>query len=160
MTLRSLAILAAILAATPVAATDASSSAGSDPVALWQEDPTRIFDAREVDLAAFQWIARPVVVFADTPADPRFREQMELLADRSSELAVRDVIVISDTDPSNRSEVRTTLRPRGFMLALIGKDGGVKLRKPFPWDVRELSRSIDKMPLRQEEMRRRRDAAE
>ena len=39
------------------------------------------------------------------------------------------------------------------MLTVIGKDGGVKLRKPFPWDVRELSRSIDKMPLRQQEIR-------
>ncbi|MEM9709036.1 MAG: DUF4174 domain-containing protein [Pseudomonadota bacterium] len=40
------------------------------------------------------------------------------------------------------------------MLTLIGKDGTVKLRKPRAWDVRELSRSIDKMPLRQDEIRR------
>ena len=157
MTLKSFTLLAALLAATPATATDASSADVTDPVALWQEDPARIFDAQEVDLGAFQWIARPVVVFADTPADPRFREQMELLADRPGELAARDVIVITDTDPSARSSVRQKLRPRGFMLALIGKDGGVKLRKPFPWDIREISRSIDKMPLRQEELRRRRD---
>jgi hypothetical protein len=49
--------------------------------------------------------------------------------------------------------LRTKLRPRGFMVVLIGKDGGVKLRKPFPWDVREFSRSIDKMPMRQQELR-------
>ena len=41
---------------------------------------------------------------------------------------------------------------------LIGKDGTVYLRKPFPWSVREISRSIDKMPLRQQEIRDRRDA--
>jgi hypothetical protein len=41
------------------------------------------------------------------------------------------------------------------MLTLIGKDGEVKLRKPFPWDVREISRSIDKMPMRQREIRER-----
>jgi hypothetical protein len=35
----------------------------------------------------------------------------------------------------------------------MGKDGQIKLRKPFPWDARELSRSIDKMPMRQQEMR-------
>jgi hypothetical protein len=39
------------------------------------------------------------------------------------------------------------------MLALIGKDGEIKLRKPAPWDVREITRSIDKMPLRAQEMR-------
>jgi len=38
----------------------------------------------------------------------------------------------------------------------VGKDGRVALRKPAPWSVRELSRSIDKMPLRQQEMADRR----
>ena len=52
--------------------------------------------------------------------------------------------------------LREKLRPRGFMLVLIGKDGGVKLRKPFPYNVRELSRNIDKMPMRQREIRERR----
>ncbi|MFV2051951.1 DUF4174 domain-containing protein [Aliiroseovarius sp. YM-037] len=113
-------------------------------------------DASEVTLSDLQWIARPVVVFADTPADPRFQQQLGLLTDRPEELAERDVVVIVDTDPSAMSELRTELRPRGFMLVLIGKDGNVYLRKPFPWDVRELTRSIDKMPLRQQEIRDRR----
>ncbi len=45
------------------------------------------------------------------------------------------------------------MRPAGFMLVLVGKDGGIKLRKPSPWDVREITRSIDKMPMRQREIR-------
>jgi hypothetical protein len=40
---------------------------------------------------------------------------------------------------------------------LIGKDGGVKLRKASPWDVRELTRVVDKMPMRQREVRDRRE---
>jgi hypothetical protein len=36
---------------------------------------------------------------------------------------------------------------------IMGKDGEVELRKPRPWDVREISRTIDKMPLRQQEIR-------
>jgi hypothetical protein len=36
---------------------------------------------------------------------------------------------------------------------LIGKDGRVAQRKPSPWDVREIERAIDKMPLRQQEIR-------
>jgi hypothetical protein len=45
------------------------------------------------------------------------------------------------------------MRPRGFMLVLVDKEGQIELRKPFPWDVREITRSIDKMPLRQREIR-------
>ena len=65
-------------------------------------------------------------------------------------------MILTDTDPNELSDLREKLRPRGFMLVLIGKDGDVKLRKPFPWSVRELSRAIDKMPMRQQEIRDRR----
>lgn len=105
------------------------------------------------NLDDFLWIKRPVVVFADSPADPRYIEQMTLLTDRLDELAIRDVVVLTDTDPSARSALRQRLHPRGFMWALIGKDGAVYLRKPLPWDVREITRTIDKMPMRQQEIR-------
>ena len=105
------------------------------------------------DLSEFLWIKRPVVVFADSPADPRYAEQIELLTARLDELAARDVVVLTDTDPAAASPLRRKLRPRGFMLVLVGKDGGVKLRKPAPWSVREITRSIDKMPMRQREIR-------
>ena len=126
----------------------------------WDEDPTQIFDAADVDLAELQWLARPVVVFANTPRDPAFVEQMEELLAEIDRLVERDVILIVDTDPDAASELRRKLRPRGFMLTLIGKDGQVKLRKPLPWTVRELSRSIDKMPMRRREMRENPSASE
>ncbi|MGJ8625746.1 MAG: DUF4174 domain-containing protein [Sulfitobacter sp.] len=105
------------------------------------------------DLSQFHWKKRPVVVFADSADDPAFIEQLELLHAREGELIERDVVVLTDTDPAARSPLRLKMRPRGFMLVLVGKDGGVKLRKPFPWDVREITRSIDKMPMRQREIR-------
>lgn len=113
----------------------------------------------ETDLRDFIWKKRPVVVFADSDQDPRFKEQMTLLTARLDALEARDVVILTDTDPTNLSELREKLRPRGFMMVLIGKDGGVKLRKPFPWDVREINRVIDKMPLRREELRSERQAA-
>ena len=111
--------------------------------------------AGEAELGEFMWTSRPLVVFADTPADPRFVEQMELLAEDLDMLAEREVVVLTDTDPDARSPVRQKLRPRGFMLVLIGKDGQVELRKPLPWTVREITRSIDKMPIRQREIQER-----
>lgn len=109
--------------------------------------------AAEADLAQYMWRNRVVVVFANSEFDPAFAEQMRNFEALWPEMAARDVVVITDTDPAAMSAVRAKLRPRGFMLVLIGKDGTVVLRKPFPWDVRELSRSIDKLPLRLEELR-------
>lgn len=136
----------------------AQTTADSPTLDRWTEDRLQVFDAVSVNLNDFVWIARPVVVFADNPNDPQFQRQMELLTQRFSELAERDVILIADTDPANPSAVRTTLRPRGFMLALLDKDGRVVLRKPSPWDVRELTRWIDKSPTRIQEVRERREA--
>ncbi len=112
-----------------------------------------ILENPSVSLEEFLWIKRPIVVFADSPADPRFIEQMALINDRLHELESRDVVVLTDTDPSARSALRRQLHPRGFMLALVGKDGVVYLRRPLPWDVREITRSIDKRPIRQQEIR-------
>lgn len=137
----------------------ASASAGQDAahepdiLTRWQADPAQTFEAYDTELAEFEWLARPVVVFADSPNDPRFQQQLGYILDRIDELAERDVVVLIDTDPERRSDIRLELRPRGFMLVIMGKDGEVELRKPLPWNVREITRSIDKMPLRQEEIR-------
>lgn len=79
-----------------------------------------------------------------------------MLRDGLAMLEERDVVVLTDTDPSARAPLRQKLRPRGFALVVIDKDGGVKLRKPTPWSVRELTRTIDKMPTREQEVRERR----
>ncbi len=104
-------------------------------------------------LEEFRWLARPLVVFADSAADPRFVQQMEYINERPGDLIARDVVVIIDTAPRAESPIRTALRPRGFALVLIGKDGQIYLRRPLPQTVRELARSIDKMPIRQQELR-------
>ncbi|MEL7279747.1 MAG: DUF4174 domain-containing protein [Pseudomonadota bacterium] len=115
-----------------------------------------VLPGEAVDLDSLIWEKRPVIVFADSPNDPRFIQQMEFINDRLEELHERDVIVLTDTAKGEDTELRRKLRPRGFMLTMIGKDGTVYLRKPLPWDVREISRVIDKMPMRQQEIRDRR----
>lgn len=123
------------------------------PAAAQATEAPQILPATEVSPDELRWIKRPLVVFADTPADPRYVEQMEYITDRFDALEERDVVVITDTDPAARSAWRQKLRPRGFGLVLIGKDGAIYLRKPEPWRVREIVRSIDKLPARQREMR-------
>ena len=136
--------------------TAAAQDGAEDPFAVWSADPTRIFNSEEVALDDIHWQLRALVVFGDGVNDPLYLEQMELINDRIEALVERDVIVITDTNADELSELRRKLRPRAFMLALVGKDGSVAFRKPSPWDIREISRSIDKMPLRQQEINNRR----
>jgi Domain of unknown function (DUF4174) len=112
--------------------------------------------AGDSELESFLWSARIIVVFADAPADPRFQQQIDLLMEDEQRLVDRDVLVLTDTDPDARLPIRLKLRPRGFQMVLVDKDGVVKLRKPFPWSVREITRSIDKTPMRQREVVERR----
>ena len=159
---RGLVAAALIALATPALAEEhlGAAAAAADTAETvyerWQAAPTTVFDAAEVDPSELQWVLRPLVVFADTPNDPRFRQQMDLLMADIDQLIERDVILITDTAPEAESALRIQLRPRGYMMALVAKDGRVALRKPSPWSVRELTRSIDKMPLRQQEVRDRR----
>ena len=85
-------------------------------------DKTLILKGSEINLDDFLWINRPIVVLADSPGDPRFVEQMRLLREQLPDLKDRDVVVITDTEPSQNTDLRQKLRPRGFMLVLIVKD--------------------------------------
>lgn len=145
------------LAAPAVAQTDsdalAAAAGQSATTDMMSVDPLEPRDASDVALEDFLWVARPVIIFADSPADPRVAEQLQLLADRPDPLLERDVVIIVDTDPSARSEIRMALRPRGFSLVVMQKDGAVGFRRPAPRDVREIIRGIDNFSFRQEEIR-------
>jgi hypothetical protein len=67
-------------------------------------------------------------------------------------LGERDVVVITDTDPAAATDARQRLRPQGFALVLMDKDGEVKRRAPAAWSMREIMHAIDRFPLRREEM--------
>lgn len=149
--------LTLVLSLGPALAQDAGPSTSDAALPVTQAEA--VIDAADTTLDDWLWLKRPVVVFADSPLDPRYIEQMALISDRLDALLTRDVVVITDTDPAAASAVRRKLRPRGFMLAVLAKDGSIVIRKPAPWSVREISRSIDKLPLRQQELRARREAA-
>ncbi len=63
------AALISLITALPAFAVD-----GSDTP--WVPEP-----AGDHELSEYQWVSRVLVVFADTPADPRFIQQMEAVAD-------------------------------------------------------------------------------
>lgn len=118
------------------------------------EGSLNILEATEVDPAEFTWQARPLVIFADTAADPDFTAQLAQLRRDPASLLMRDVVVVTDTAPAGNSAWRRLLRPEGFSVVLMDKDGQVKSRLPSPRSVREISRAIDKFPLRRREIGR------
>ena len=128
------AALAALLIAAPVAA---------------QDDP----------LAEHLWTRRPVLIFADSDRDPRFARQLAEFEREAAALEERDVVIITDTSPGtslqDRSALRRKFRPHGFNVLLIGKDGEIKLRRPVVVSADDVTRMIDRMPMRQREMGRR-----
>lgn len=142
-------VLIAFIAPVTVAET------ASDPVQLGAA-PALAQSGDSINLDEFLWKFRPLIIFSDSPDDPRFVRQMQLLETRRDDLVARDVVIVTDTDPAAHTPLREKLRPRGFSLILMGKDGTVYLRKPLPWDTREISRSIDKLPIRRQEIRDRR----
>lgn len=163
MTQRLPFVLTAFLTATSAfsqaaeSASDVAQNTASNLATEGAENTAELIQSGlNVDLETYLWTNRLLVVFADADRDPRFAQQMELINAVPDALVERDVIVLTDTDPAARSALRQKLRPRGFMIALVGKDGTVYLRKPTPWSVREISASIDKNPLRQQEIRDRR----
>ena len=109
-------------------------------------------DLATPDLDALKWTARPIVIFADNPNDPRLVQQLEEFEGRKDELDERDVVILVDTDPATKSDLRIRFRPRDFRVLVLGKDGEVKYRKSNPVTAREVIRLIDRFPIRRDEV--------
>jgi Domain of unknown function (DUF4174) len=131
-----LAIVAAALPANAFERTAAAASVANDAAP---------------SLAELRGKARPLVIFADAPDDPGFAEQLELLGQGMTELNDRDVVILTDTDPAAKGPLRQALRPHGFGMVLIDKDGTVAQRRPAPTEAREIINLIDRMPSRRQE---------
>lgn len=96
-----------------------------------------------VTLQDLRWQARPVVILGHgAMAD----DQLARLRAGTAMLVARDVVIL--TDGPGAAPLR---QGNGFSIVLIGKDGGIKLRRDRPVDVAELTNLIDTMPMRQRE---------
>ncbi|MEO8531988.1 MAG: DUF4174 domain-containing protein [Deltaproteobacteria bacterium] len=126
-----------ILAAFALTVATGSFAAGEGPVYA----PITISDQTLED---YKFESKLLIIFADSPEDPDYQKQIALLDEDLPALERRGVVILTDSDPAAKSAIRLELRPRGFGLVLIGLEGRIQLRKPTPWDVREITRSIDK----------------
>lgn len=124
-------------------------------------------DESSFSLADLQWKHRLLLVFAESEKDPGFIRQsaecqrtvagmeerdllwVPLIAGKPSKAAGRAI------NPADQERLRRELGVNSteFAVLLIGRDGGIKLRKGEPVDAASLFALIDSMPMRREEMR-------
>lgn len=130
-------------------------------------DPATIAgESRSMD--RYLWKNRPVVVFTPGPKDPLPAAQRRALDPHGAPFRDRDMVlieVIGDAVSVNGQPARDidadALRARYRVdretsrAVLIGKDGGVKLRARVAFSADELFTTIDAMPMRNQEIRRR-----
>lgn len=123
------------------------------------------------DLKSYRWKNRLLLVFSPTASEPGFAAFDRSLAEQRLEVTDRDLIVFRifeegssrvEQKPLAREdaqELRRRFRVASgrFSVILIGKDGGVKMKRESRVDPAEIFDRIDSMPMRRQEMRNKGD---
>jgi hypothetical protein len=119
-----------------------------------------------MDLTQFQWKNRLLFLFAEDASHPLFRNLQSQIMVQKAEVDDRDLIVFevpargparmnnTPLDRKDADSIRThfAIPSNTFSLILVGKDGGIKLKREDRVDLREVFGLIDSMPMRQREM--------
>lgn len=121
------------------AGTEPPTSAFSGLEALLPEAPSS-------DLGSYAGEATLIVIFADAPDDADFTAQIDILRPHAEALAALNVVLLTDTSPSENGPLRQALRPRGFRLLLINSEGTLTQRRATVTDADRLIRQIGQMP--------------
>jgi hypothetical protein len=120
-----------------------------------------------MDLTKFLWKNRLLFLFAEDANDPFFKNLQSQIAAQKAEIDDRDLIVFEvpaqgparmNTNPLDRKEADSIRNhfdtaSNTFSLILVGKDGGIKLKREDCVDLSTVFGLIDSMPMRQNEMR-------
>lgn len=121
----------------------------------------------EFKLSDYQWQHRILLIFAPSTDSSQYRQQMQAWQADAAGTDDRDLksVQILGTGESQvegrslssasaeRLRQQFGITPEEFAVILVGKDGTEKQRSQAPIDLAALFRTIDAMPMRQQEMR-------
>ena len=124
-----------------------------------------------MDLTKFQWKNRLLFLFAEDANDPFFKDLQSQIMAQKAEVDDRDLIVFElpakgparmGAKPLDQQQADSLRNHFGipndtFSLILVGKDGGIKLKRRDQVDLREVFGLIDSVPMRQREMRQKKE---
>lgn len=104
-------------------------------------------------LEDYQWKNRLLILVAKEE-NPKKNTQSKIFA--KEEAALNDCELIVLHKPSGDEELLSAfhIEPAFEGVLLIGKDGGLKFKKPFLVEPETIFSIIDQMPMRRAEMRR------
>ena len=113
------------------------------------------------NLDDFRWKNRIVLIMNPGPQNPLSDKQLKSFRLYKAEIKERDLLVfeVNNTSVTDIFEAQRSLDPaeiphRNYEgIILLGKDGGIKLKKPFYVPPSELFELIDSMPMRRAEMK-------
>ncbi|MBD2259385.1 DUF4174 domain-containing protein [Pseudanabaena sp. FACHB-2040] len=123
----------------------------------------------QFELSDYQWQHRLVLVFAPSNDSPDYQQQMQTWQADTTGISDRNLKLVEvlgtgesrvDSEPISPASVAGLRQQFGvpvdqFSVILVGKDGTEKQRSQSPVDLALLFRTIDAMPMRQQEMRSR-----
>ena len=121
----------------------------------------------KIRLKDYQWKNRLILAFSPSTKDKGYRAFAKDIALQAEEVMDRDLLVFQilesgETKLGNSSLPESSgnylrekfpIKSGIFAVLLIGKDGGVKLRREGGVELDEILSLIDTMPMRQREMR-------
>ena len=96
-----------------------------------------------------------VLVLLGAHGAPELKRQASILEKGQKSLEEREVTVFTEQNEKGPLHARFS-HGSGFLLVLLGKDGGEKLRSRKPLPLSKLESTIDAMPMRQEERQKER----
>jgi hypothetical protein len=115
-------------------------------------------EAEHDPLSRYLGTARVFVVLAADPESLDLTEQKRQIERLKDGAAERELVVVQPHAGSAKAKalrIQLGCGNEPFQAVLVGKDGGAKLRATKPITALELMATIDAMPMRQDEMRRR-----
>ncbi len=125
-----------------------------------------IKEVKKIDFDEYRWSKRPLYVFSPTSDREDYQKQLNDISSREDGIEDRDMIVHLvlekgasfagdlplETAAVQQLREKFSVSPGDFSVILVGKDGGVKLRKGEYVPMSDIFDLIDSMPMRKSEM--------
>ena len=121
------------------------------------------------NLSDYRWQHRVLLIFAPSERSPVYQQQIQqwkahLEGIRERDLKLVEVLATGESQAdgqpitpaaAERLRQQFKVKTQDFLVILVGKDGTEKRRNQTPVEPSVLFRTIDAMPMRQQEMRSR-----